>query len=66
MYIRIPDENEPNNPSIIKALGLLSSYPVAENKIIPSTIPIGVVTANMKHMYAVVVKLNAAWKNKRD
>lgn len=60
MYIRIPDENEPNNPSMINALGLLSSYPVIENSTIPNTIPIGVVTENMKHIYDVVVKLNPA------
>lgn len=50
MYISMPEDRDPNNPSIIKAFGLLSSYPVNENTIIPNTIPNGVVTENMKHM----------------
>lgn len=63
MYIKIPEDNEPKSPSRINAFGLLSSYPVIENRIIPNMIPIGVVTENIKHIYAVVPILNPACIN---
>ncbi len=58
----MPEETEPNSPSMINALGLLSSYPVKENTIIPKTIPRGVVTENIKHIYATVPKPKPACK----